>query len=75
MFHIFKRSLSNLGTNKALTKYGLLSNTVFGLCLRGSGDIIQQTIEKKNNQDKELQLKSYNWSRTCKFRQLFSSLA
>jgi len=59
--------VSSLGTNKTLIKYSLLSNTAFGLFLRGAGDIIQQTIERKNDTEKQKQSKFYDWTRTGKF--------
>ncbi len=67
MFRVFKRSVSNLGNNKTLIKYSMLSNTALGLFLRGAGDIIQQTIERKNDADKQKQSKFYDWTRTGKF--------
>jgi hypothetical protein len=34
-------------SNQSLLKYGLITNTTFGVILRGTGDLIQQNIEQK----------------------------
>jgi hypothetical protein len=39
-------------TKSKLFKYALVSNTVFGVCLRGIGDSVQQSIERKKTQTK-----------------------
>ena len=65
---------------KLILKYALISNTCFGVLLRGVGDLIQQTSEVKSNvcnrseqQSAESKLhsityktQSYDWNRTSK---------
>ena len=68
MFRIVKSSLQSFLNNKS-SKYGLIANTLFGIGLRGVGDVIQQNIEikynNKNDQSNiQMGLKELNWTRT-----------
>lgn len=68
MFRWLKQ-INFTGTNKSLLKHSMISNTIFGFFLRGSGDLIQQTIEKNNQTlTKHNRNKSnyFDWNRTSK---------
>lgn len=65
------RFLKTISESK-IFKYGILTNTVIGIVLRGTGDVIQQKIEinhtknlvtKSSNENKEL-VTHINWTRT-----------
>jgi len=66
-------SFKNIANNQ-LVKYGLVTNTVISVGLRGLGDNIQQNIElnrirlkNKTSNDKSLNEKRYDFNRTSKF--------
>lgn len=68
MFVLLKRSYNKLCRSKIL-KYTLVTNTVFGITLRGFGDLTQQNIEIKNKKKNEIQNydsteKKIDWIRT-----------
>lgn len=53
---------------KLLLKYALVSNTCFGVLLRGVGDLVQQTIEiKSNGSTPKTPQSKYDWTRTSKW--------
>lgn len=50
---------------KRVIKISVLWNTVVGIGLRGLGDVIQQTIERKSTEcNQSNENKGYNWIRT-----------
>lgn len=75
MNHVIKNAINIIVKNKQVIKYGLISNTLFGILMRGLGDSIQQRIElnhklkminlgEKTFSQKDLE---YSWRRTSKF--------
>jgi hypothetical protein len=78
MNHVIKnanRLINLIDKNKQIIKYGLISNTIFGIFMRGLGDTIQQRIEL-NHKKKLMSLgeKAFNqkdlefsWRRACNY--------
>ena len=50
---MYKKVSNLIIQNKNSIKYGLITNTVIGILLRGVGDSIQQTIEVNNSRKKD----------------------
>ena len=69
MQHYLRNTLKSLRPANVF-KYGLLSNVAFGVVLRGTGDLIQQSIECKNKpveiEPKAAQCAT-SWRRTSMF--------
>ena len=42
MNHVIKNAINIIVKNKQVIKYGLISNTLFGILMRGLGDSIHQ---------------------------------
>ena len=51
MFRLLLSSVKSIGRYRVLS-HALVTNTVFGVVLRGIGDVIQQSIERKQTSEK-----------------------
>jgi hypothetical protein len=51
MFRVLQRKLQIITKSSGFFKYAVVSNTVIGVLLRGVGDGIQQTIERRQKRD------------------------
>jgi hypothetical protein len=76
LIHSFN-SFKNVANNH-LIKYGLVTNTIISVALRGLGDNIQQNIElsrtrfkTQTSNDNSLKEKRYDLNRTSKFEFFF----